>query len=305
MSWLSSWKNKIKLKEPLAKHTTFRLGGPSDFWLEPENLEELKEVYKLAQTEKIPLFLLGAGSNLLVKDAGWAGLTLKLSSSYFQQISFNNNLVKVGAGQSLNNIVNFALLNSLTGSEFLYGIPGTLGGAVMVNAGAKDLFSDGKGQLRNLSNIVEEIKVLDKNSVVRTLKKNDIKFGYRRSGLNGYLILEASLRLNKGDKEKIKSLMDRFWEYKKNTQDFEHPNAGCVFKNPPGQAKSSGQLIDQAGFKGKKVGHAQVSLKHANFIINIGQAKASDVLTLMNDIQEKIKKDYNICLEPEIKIIGC
>ncbi len=304
MNWPSGLKNKIKLNEALSKHTNFKIGGPSKFWFEPENLDELKEIYNFCQKEKIPLFVLGGGSNILVKDEGWPGMVVKLSKSYFKQIGFDDNLVKAGAGGSLSNLANFALKKSLSGCEFLCGIPGTIGGALIMNAGVKNISSPSQGQLLNISQILCQVLVLDKKGMVKTLKKKSINFGYRWSDLNDYIVLEAKFKFKKGDKEKIRNLTEKFREYKKKTQDYGHPSAGCVFKNPKGTLKSSGQLIDQAGFKGKRIGQAQVSLKHANFIINTGRAKAKDVLALMKNIQEKIKKDCQIWLEPEIKIIG-
>lgn len=302
MNWSDNLKNKVKLNELLTGYTTFKIGGPSNFWFEPENLEELIEIYTFIQKEKIPLFLLGGGSNVLVKDEGWSGITIRLSKPYFKKISFDDNLVKIGAGQSLAQLIKFALENSLSGCEFLSGIPGTIGGAIMMNAGSKDI-AQGK-KFISIGDIVDKISVLDKAGQVKTLKRKDIDFGYRHSDLNDYIIIEVKLKLNKSSKDKMEDLINKFWEYKKNTQDFEHPNAGCIFKNPQGNLKSSGQLIDDAGFKGKKIGGAQVSLRHANFIINIGQAKAEHVLALMKNIQKKIEEDYKIWLEPEIKVIG-
>jgi UDP-N-acetylmuramate dehydrogenase len=302
MNWSGNLKNKIKLNEPLGLYTTFKIGGPSNFWFEPENLDEFIQIYSFIQKEKIPLFLLGGGSNVLIKDEGWLGITIRLSKSYFKKISLEDNLVTVGTGQSLAQLIKFALDHSLGGSEFLAGIPGTIGGAIMMNAGIRDI-SDGK-RFVSIGDIVDEISVLDKMGRVKTLKRKNIDFGYRHSDLNEYIIIEAKLKLNKASKEKIEDSINKFWEYKKNTQDFEYPSAGCVFKNPQGSLKSSGQLIEEAGFKGKKIGEAQVSLKHANFIINTGQAKAEDVLALMKNIQEKIEEDYNLWLEPEIEVIG-
>lgn len=302
MNWSPNLKNKIKLNEPLSAHTTFKIGGQSNFWFEPENLEELIEVYNFIQKEKIPLLVLGAGSNILVKDKGLSGITVRLSKPYFRRISFENNLVKIGTGENLSQLLKFALENSLSGCEFLSGIPGTLGGAIMMNAGTRDILNQGK--FIGIGEIINEVSVLDKTGQVKALKRKDINFSYRDSGLNDYIIIEAKLKLDKSSKEKVKDSIDRFWQHKKNTQDFGYPSAGCVFKNPPGNTKSSGQLIDQAGFKGKKIGGAQVSLKHANFIVNIGGAKAEHVLALMETIQKKVKEDYDIWLTPEIKIIG-
>lgn len=172
----------------------------------------------------------------------------------------------------------------------------------MINAGTRDIENNKK--FLAISNIIREISVLDKNGRVRVLKRKDIDFDYRHSNLGGNIILEAKLKLIKSSRKKVSDLIKKFWAHKKNTQDFSQPGAGCIFKNPPNTLKSSGQLIDQAGFKGKRIGEAQVSKKHANFIVNTGGARAKDVLTLMENIQKQVEKDCSIWLEPEIQIVG-
>jgi len=293
MSWWKELKGKVKFKEPLQKHTTFRIGGPVKFFIEPEDLNDLKQALILLRRQKIPVFIIGAGSNLLIADRGLNGAVLKLGAPYFKKMVFEGNNLKVGAGANLNAVVRICAKRGLSGAEFLIGIPGTVGGALAINAGqAKEGYSIG--------NLVEEVTVIDHNGSIKQIDKKDIKFGYRSSGLSGYIILSARLKLARQDKKEITRTMNKYIAYRKESQDYLGASAGCIFKNP--HRAPAGRLIDLCGLKGKRVAGARVSLKHANFIINGGNAKAADVLRLMNIIKKKVKNKFNVNLKPEIKI---
>ncbi|MCM8801218.1 MAG: UDP-N-acetylmuramate dehydrogenase [Candidatus Omnitrophica bacterium] len=292
MSWWKRLKGKIKFFEPLAKHTTFKIGGKAEYFIEPKDTLDLKLILRYAKKYKKPIYLLGAGSNILVKDTDMKGIVVHLNSSFFKRVSFKDNLLEAGCGVKLNRIINEAYKRGLSGLEFLAGVPGTLGGALMMNAGA---FGKSIGEL------VEEVKVMDYNGNEKRLTLRDLKIGYRRLGLKDCVILTACLRLNKKNKIKIKQTLVRYLKKRIATQEMLLPSAGCVFKNPSGK-RSAGELIDLCGLKGKRIGDAFVSLKHANFIVNLGRAKAKDVLGLMHLIRRKVKKRFKIDLEPEIKI---
>jgi UDP-N-acetylmuramate dehydrogenase len=287
-------KGKTRRKEPLSRHTTFRIGGLAELFVEPRDLRDLKSLVVLARKHKVPLRLLGAGSNILVNDKGVKGVVLRLSAPFFKKISLQGDYVEVGSGISLAALSNFCSRRSLSGLEFLTGIPGTVGGALAMNAGAW-------GQA--IGNLVEKALVMDYNGNNRLLGKKNIRFGYRNSSLKKFIILSARLRLRKKGSLVIKSALRQYQKSRKDNQDCGAANAGCVFKNPVGY-KSAGWLIDLCGFKGKKCGGASVSHKHANFILNQRQARAQDVLRLMALIKKTVKKKFDVDLHPEIKIWG-
>lgn len=291
MNWLISLKGKVRFKEPLKKYTTFEIGGPAKFFVEPHDFADLKLAVTSAKKYKIPIFLLGAGSNILVSDDGVDGMIIRLSSPIFKEISNHKNSLVVGSGLSLRQLVREASNQSLSGVEFLAGIPGTVGGALAMNAGAWG---------KNISDLVEKIKVMDYNGNIKILSKKEIKFEYRKSSLEKYIILNARIKLYKKNKKEIRDDMKRYLFYRINTQDNSFPNAGCIFKNPPDEVAA--RLIDSCSLKGKSQGGAFVSLRHANFILNQKNAKASDVLKLMDLIKKSVKQKFNISLEPEIKI---
>lgn len=291
MSWWKELRGKVKLNYSLRNHTTFKIGGPARFFFEPADSEDLKLLLSLSNKHKIPFFVLGAGSNILINDKGINGIVVRLNSSHFKKIIFKNNYIEAGSGARLNQLVHVAIRHSLSGLEFLAGIPGTLGGALVMNAGIPG---------ENIGDVVEKIMVMDYKGNIKTLNKKDIKFGYRSSNLSKYIILKVRIKLIKEAKKKIKHNINRYLDYRRAAQDVSLPSVGCIFKNP--KAESAGRLIDLCGLKGKKIGGACVSVKHANFILNLKYAKAGDVLKLMDLIRKRVKNKFNINLETEIKI---
>jgi UDP-N-acetylmuramate dehydrogenase len=301
MNWWKHLKGKVRLQEPLKYHTTFKIGGPAKFFLEPKDTGDLKALLNLLRRGKISFLLIGAGSNLLISDKGVDKAVLSLRSPYFQRIHFKNTSLEVAAGAMLNRVVLAAQRHGLSGLEFLAGIPGTIGGALVMNAGITEKGrSPQSPSVRSIGDLIEKVIVMDYNGNIKTLDKKDIEFGYRESSLAKYIILGARLKLVKKNKKEIKNRIQKYINYRKGTQDATGNSAGCIFKNPRGY--SAGKLIDLCDLKGKKIGDASVSRKHANFILNTGQARAQDVFKLMDLIRERVKDRFNITLKSEIKI---
>jgi len=288
-----NWPKDLKIKSnyPLKGKTTFRIGGKALFFSEPKDTAELQGLLKAAKANKLRIFILGAGSNLLVGDKGAKGLVIKLNSSPFKQLLYKGNSIEAGSALMLGELIKFSFQQSLQGLEFLVGIPGTLGGAIAMNAGCWG---------RSIGDLVKEIKVMDNNGRMKELKGKDLKFGYRTSNLSKYIILSATLRIEKGNQPEIKKNINEYLSRKRANQDLTKPNAGCIFRNPSGD--SAGKLIDLCGLKGRKIGDAAVSERHANFILNNGDASAKDVLALMQLITKLVKNKFKINLQPEIKI---
>ena len=291
MNWQKNLKGRINSREPLSKYTTFKIGGPARFFARPKNIEDLKLLLKQAKSDKIPILVIGAGSNILASDKGVKAVVVKLDALCFTQIASRGLSIEAGSGVLLSRLIRFAANKGLGGAEFLAGIPGTVGGAVVMNAGAsgKDIFG-----------LIYSVTLVDCQGRIKILPRKKIKFAYRRSGLEKFVVLSARLRLKKENKSGINRAIKECLSYRRDSQDYSFPNAGCVFKNPAGQ--SAGRLIDLCGLKGKVFGGAMVSLKHANFILNKGNARASDVIKLMRLIQKEVGKKFNFNLEPEIKI---
>lgn len=310
MNWPKNLKGRVKLKEPLKKHTTFQIGGAAQFFIEPEDPGDLKLLLNLLKRDKIPFRIIGAGSNILVDDYGVNGAVLRLNSPYFKKAEFKGLNLDVGAGLLINRLVWLTHKHGLSGAEFLVGIPGTVGGALMMNAGISEkgkstclppAFRTGRDrQVKSIGDLVANITVADYNGNIKTLNRKDIQFGYRESSLSKYIILRARLKLVKKDKNKIRDTIKKYLGYRKDTHDLSRPSAGCIFKNPEGF--SAGQLIDLCGLKGKRIQDARVSLKHANFILNLGRARAKDVFKLMKLITKEVEDRFDIILKPEIKI---
>ncbi len=336
-------KGKIRLAEPLEGHATFKIGGPAKFFIEPEDLNNLKSLLGLIKKYNLGIFVIGGGSNLLISDKGINGVVLRLNTPYFKKLSYRDNYLNVGSGVLLNTVVLFAKEHGLSGAEFLAGIPGTVGGALAMNAGiakkinpSASLRVDGEQsrtmknpclpvrqekspplpkpdapsaqkaepptaeRIKNIGDLVEMATVMDYNGKVKTLYKKDIEFGYRKSSLSKYIILGTSLRLTKENKKKIGERIKEYIDYRKATQDLSKPSCGCIFRNPRGH--SAGRLIDLCGLKGKRIGGAGVSLKHANFILNLGKGSFRDICKLMDLIKKEVREKFNIDLKPEIKI---
>jgi UDP-N-acetylmuramate dehydrogenase len=291
MNWQENLKVKVSLDEPLARHTTFKIGGPARFFAAPCDCHDLQLLLVLAKKEKIPVLILGAGSNILVGDKGVKALVIKLNSGCFKQISVKENLLEAGCGVGLSALLLLAKKHSLGGLEFLAGIPGTVGGALAMNAGAH-----GKGILE----FVERVRVMDYNGRQKFIPAGKIKFGYRKSCLDKYIILGAVFRLSKSSPCAMQADIKKYLGKRAQTQDVASSSAGCVFKNPPGE--SAGRLIDLCGLKGVSCGGASVSMKHANFILNKKRAQAGDVLQLISLIKRRVKGKFKLDLQPEIKI---
>jgi len=280
--------------EPLSKHTSWRIGGPADAFIEPNNLNELIKTIKILNGNNIPWKTIGKGSNLLVLDNGFRGAIIHLTNT-FAEITFDESTIHVGTNVSLIRLANLAAKNGLTGLEFAGGIPGSVGGAIYMNAGAHG---------SDISNILQSAEVLLENGEVKYWTKDDFKFGYRKSILQQKkgIILSATFQLELGNRKQIAEKMASFKDRRRKTQPYHLPCSGSVFRNPDGDY--AGRLIEQLGLKGYKVGDAQVSTMHANFIVNIGHAKSKDILTIIKDIKEKVYEAYNIELIPEVEIVG-
>ena len=291
MNWWKSLKGRVKLKEPLKNYTTFKIGGRARYFIEPQDFTDLKLLLNFSKRHRIPVFVIGRGSNILVNDKGMDAIVLHLNSSPFKQISLSNNFLEAGSAVLLSQVINFTRKHNLSGAEFLSGIPGTVGGALVMNAGVKG---------RSISNLVEDVAVMDYNGKIKTLSKRDINFGYRRSDLSKYIVLSVRMKLKKTNEREINDRISRYLNYRKVTQDLSHPSAGCIFKNPKGI--SAGRLIDLCGLKGRRIGGAFVSLRHANFILNLKKASAKDVINLISFIKHEVRKKFRVDLKPEIKI---
>lgn len=285
---------------PLAPHTTLRIGGPAAYYGEPENEEQLSKLVRWAKQEKLPFFILGNGSNVLFDDAGYGGLVISMRG-------FRNDLIKmdldqsrvtVSAGVSLARLVRFCQESGLAGTEFLAQIPGTVGGALVMNAG----FSRHAGQRNEIGDLVEEVRALQQDGTPVTLGRPDMKFSYRHSDLDKYLLLEATLALWRRPKDQIQNEMKANQDFRKTRQDIKEPNAGSIFKNPAGSSTSAGALIEKAGLKGRQIGGIRVSEKHANYFINMGNATSKDVAQLIGEVQKAVFHATGITLEPEICI---
>ena len=295
----------ILRQEPMKNHTTFRIGGPADIFVAPENMEEIKAVSRFAKEEGIPLFVLGNGSNLLVADDGMDGIVLQIYKNY-SGIEVRGNELIVKAGTLLSSTSRAALNEELTGFEFAGGIPGTFGGAVVMNAGAYG---------GEMVQVLKEVTVLTKEGEIKTLKAEELELGYRTSNVlkNEYVVLEGVIALKKGNKEEIKAKMDEYalarktkmaelMTRRRTSQPLELPSAGSTFKRPAtGYAAA---MIEAAGLKGLRVGDAQVSEKHCGFVINRGNATASDVMQLISDVKDKVKEQFGVTMEPEVKRVG-
>lgn len=285
---------QVKTEEPMKNHTTFRVGGPAEFFVMPRSAEEVKKVIDLCRRESFPYYIIGNGSNLLVSDQGYRGVVLQIYKE-MSYIEIEENVVVAQAGALLSAIANKALENGLTGFEFAAGIPGTLGGACVMNAGAYG------GEMKD---VLEEVAVLTEEGEVLIIPKENLELGYRTSIIarKGYIVLEARIQLREGEKEAIKSLMEELKDKRVSKQPLEYPSAGSTFKRPEGYF--AGKLIQDAGLRGFSVGGAQVSEKHCGFVINRENATAADVAELMRQVSARVEEEFGVKLEPEVKRLG-
>lgn len=286
--------DNVRLHEPMKKHTTFRIGGPADYYLCPHSTEELQKILQICRENKLEFFILGNGSNLLVSDKGYRGVVIQLWKN-FSDIETEDNTITVKAGALLSKVAAEALEESLTGMEFASGIPGTMGGAVMMNAGAYG------GEMKD---IIRKVTVLTREGELLTLSKEEMNFGYRTSVVKekGYVVISAELQLRKGDREEIRKVMDELKERRVTKQPLDMPSAGSTFKRPEGYF--AGKLIMDAGLRGFSVGGAQISEKHCGFVVNKGDATAADVLGLIGEVQKRVQEKFGVALEPEVKFLG-
>ena len=287
-------KDSILIDEPMSRHTTFRVGGPADFFVTPKAKEEVRDVVRICKEAGMPYYIIGNGSNLLVSDAGYRGVIVQIYKE-MNEVKVEGDLVKAQAGALLSGIANRAMEAELTGFEFAAGIPGTLGGACVMNAGAY-----GGG----MKDVLESVTVLTGEGKIIELGRNELELGYRTSVIakKGYIVLGAVLKLERGDGEKIKTYMDELKEKRVTKQPLEYPSAGSTFKRPEGYF--AGKLIEDAGLRGFQVGGAQVSEKHCGFVINRDHATAADIMELMRQVQIRVKENSGVDLEPEVKRLG-
>jgi len=284
--------NRVKVDEPLSKHTSFKIGGPASYFLELESIEELRNVIEFSRKMNLDFFILGEGTNVLFADEGFSGFVIQLKGK-FAKFSVKGAAITAGAGVKLNALVEELAKKGLGGLEFASGIPGSIGGAIVTNAGTKT---------GSIGDVTKEVRILSEGKV-RILKSEEMDFSYRHCKLpDKAIVLEVKLGLKNGKKSDImKKIKESLKERKKN-QPLSTLNAGCVFKNP--ETCEAGKLIEAAGLKGTRIGDAEVSTKHANFIINRGRAKAKDVYNLIKKIQETVKEKFNIDLELELRLVG-
>ena len=284
----------LLLAEPMTKHTSFHIGGPAELMAQPQSEAELQSLLLKAAEAAVPVTLVGNGSNLLVRDKGIRGLVIKLGSM-LRDINVSGNMLTFGSGVSLAQASKKAAELGLSGMEFAVGIPGSIGGAVYMNAGAYD---------GEMSKVVKSVRVMDAAGEVSELSAGELDFGYRHSALqgSGKIVTSVTVELAAGDKQAIAEKMADFSNRRITKQPLELPSAGSMFKRPPGYF--AGTLIDQTGLKGYTVGGAQVSTKHAGFVVNIGGATAADVLQLISDVQAKVFAAHGVKLEPEVLVLG-
>lgn len=297
--WRDEFIKMVKLRnfrydEPMSRLTSFRIGGPADLLVEVETPEELVSTVEYCKKMSIPWFLLGRGSNLLVRDEGIRGVVLRLGKG-FQYTKIEGSKLRAGAASALAVVAEAAVRNGLSGLEFASGIPGSLGGAVFMNAGAYG---------SEMRDVVLEVNLYRPYKGFKTLTNEEMKFAYRSSGLQHEegIVLEVLMNLVPGDENQIRERMNNLNLRRKEKQPLEFPSAGSTFKRPEGNF--AGRLIEEAGLKGKRLGNAQVSPKHAGFIINLGGATAREVLDLIDLVRREVHKKSGVWLEPEIKVIG-
>ena len=287
-------KGHVLYNEPMKKHISFKVGGPADFLVKPKTEEELRNVVEFAKKENVPFIVIGNGSNLLVKDGGIRGIVIELSDN-FNNYEIDGNIIKAQSGALLAIIGRNAMKNSLTGFEFAAGIPGTLGGALAMNAGAYG------GEMKQ---VVKTVRLMDRDGNIFELSNEEMKFEYRKSifTTKAYIVLSAVIELQPGNVEEIKEIMADYSNRRSTKQPLNFPSAGSTFKRPEGHFAA--KLIDDCGLRGLNLRGAQVSDKHCGFVINSGGAAAKDILDLMFIVKSTVNAKFGIMLEEEVKILG-
>jgi UDP-N-acetylmuramate dehydrogenase len=281
----------IAINEPMSKYTSMRVGGPSDYYVEPADKQDLVEIIKYFQKNGYPYLMLGRGSNMIISDEGIRCAAINLETN-FSAVRLEGDLVVAEAGAHLSKFVDFCIQQGFGGVEMLAGIPASVGGAIVMNAGAHG---------GETSDHVAAVEVF-RDGRIQVVKKEDAGFSYRTSGFTRDIVLSASFRLPSGNKEELTRRRRELILKRNTTQPLTLPNSGSMFKNPPGMYAA--KLIEQAGLKGKRVGNSQISEKHANFMVNLGDAKAADVLTLVDLVRRTVHQNTGILLELEVKLVG-
>lgn len=280
--------------EPMRKHTTFRIGGNADIFVRPESKEQIAEILRLCRKQDVPYFILGNGSNLLVGDRGFRGVVINIMDN-MNDIKVDGGIIKAQAGAMLIKVSRAARDNSLTGLEFASGIPGTIGGAIYMNAGAYG------GEMKD---VVTQVTAMDAEGEIYTFGTDELEFSYRHSVIQqrDLIVLDVTMKLAAGDQKIIDDRMSELAVARRTKQPLEYPSAGSTFKRPEGYF--AGKLIMDAGLRGYRVGDAQVSEKHCGFVVNRGNATADDVIKLIDDVKAKVSEEYDVVLEPEVRMIG-
>ncbi len=283
----------VKINEKLSQYVNFKVGGPADILVTPRNKEQIIRTVNICKENNIPFYVIGNGSNLLVKDGGFRGVVMSLTK--VNNITVDGERIEAECGAMLNQVSDKAVENSLTGFEFACGIPGTVGGAVFMNAGAYN---------GEMSQVIESADVINENGEIITLNNEELDLGYRSSIVmkKGYVVLSAVFKLEKGTVKSIKDLVADLTNKRESKQPLEYPSAGSTFKRPEGYF--AGKLIQDAGLKGYSIGGAAISEKHSGFVINKGGATAKDILDLIHHIQDEVKKQFGVELHTEVRIIG-
>ena len=286
--------NSIFENENMANHTTFKCGGNASLYIAPNSTDELVKVLEVLRNEDYPYMVIGNGSNLLVKDSGYDGAIVEVDKK-ISEIDVRGEEIIVEAGAKLSKVATIAMENDLAGFEFAHGIPGNMGGAVVMNAGAYG------GEMKD---VLKWVKVVDQNGEIKTLENEELELGYRTSRVmkEKMIVLEACIKLELGVMGDIAEVMALLMSKRKASQPLEYPSAGSTFKRPEGYF--AGKLVQDAGMKGYRVGDAMVSDKHSGFVINCGNATATEVIQVIKDVQAKVKEDFGVDLEPEVRIIG-
>ena len=286
--------DRILLQESMKKHTTFRIGGPADVFAVPQTIDEAAEIVRVCREHGTPFYVIGNGSNLLVSDSGYRGVVLQIFKN-LSEIIIDEENVTVQAGAMLSVIAKKALACGLTGFEFASGIPGTMGGAAVMNAGAYG------GEMKD---VLTEVTVLTADGSIETVPAEELQLGYRHSIIpeKNWIVLGAKLKLSKGDPEQVAARMEELKVQRVSKQPLDLPSAGSTFKRPPGAF--AGKLIMDAGLRGFSIGDAQVSEKHCGFVVNKGNATAENVCDLIAEVTERVREYSGITLEPEVKMLG-
>jgi UDP-N-acetylmuramate dehydrogenase len=291
MNIFSGLEQIVETNYPLSRHTWYGLGGAADYFIRPKTVEQLKEVVQRCNENNIGIYVMGFGSNLLINDDGLRAAVIKLEGDEFAKEQFDGEHVTAWAGVELSRLVLSCVQKGLSGLEALTGIPGSIGGAVRMNAG---------GSFGDIGAAVETVSLMDNDGNVFEKSKPELMFDYRRANITAKFILNATLNLGSGDPEQIMRTVKEIWIYKKNNQPLNTKNSGCIFKNPRGV--SAGALVDRAGLKGLQIGAAVVSEKHANFIIAQEGCKSRDVMRLIDAIKQRVNEQFGVELELEIEI---